>query len=60
MFEVLFKDTIHGTHTEIFDTFAEASEYWEQYADEPSCKAGVLTDLDNDEILWCFEDGSES
>ena len=59
MYEVIFEDVVHGTQVECFDSFEEAAEFWDEYADSPTCKAGTLTDLSNGEILWAFEDGAK-
>ena len=59
MFEIRFKDSVHGEQVERFETFAQATEYWEDFADTPTCISGELIDLDNGEIIWAFEDGSQ-
>lgn len=56
MYTVYFKDNIHGDIEQDFDTFAEASEYWQEYADTPSCVQGELFDRDANEIIWCFSE----
>ena len=47
-------DEIQGVITEDFSTFDEAAEYWQDYADTPTCTSGYLMDLDNKEIIWEF------
>ena len=54
MYRVTFLDSIHGEQDEQFDTFKEASEYWQDYADTPTCEHGRLTDLDTCEVIWDF------
>ncbi len=56
-FQIIFCDTIHDNQIAQFDTFEEAAEYWEMYADTPTCFAGELKDLENDEIIWEFNEG---
>ena len=56
MYNVRFVDTIHGENEENFDTYDAAIEYWNDYADTESCVAGWLTDLNNGEIIWQFDD----
>lgn len=56
MYNVRFVDTIHGEMEESFDSYDAAMEYWNSYADTESCVAGALTDLDNSEIIWQFDD----
>lgn len=55
-YEVVFADTIHGTIDECFDTFEEGAEFWNNYADTPSCVAGEFSDRDTGEIFWSFDD----
>ena len=55
-YQIIFEDSIHHTQITHFDTFAEAAEYWNYYADVPTCVAGELLDLDNGEIVWEFDD----
>lgn len=56
MFIVTFIDKNHGGSTNEFDTFAEAQEFWDEYADTPSCIFGELKDIDTDEIIWQFDE----
>ena len=53
-YRVSFTDEVHGVTTEDFFTFEEAAEYWQDYADTPTCIRGWLMDLDNNEIIWQF------
>ena len=53
-YSVSFTDEVHGVITEDFSTFDEAAEYWQNYADTPTCISGYLIDLDNKEIIWEF------
>lgn len=54
MFRVIFFDSVHGTITEDFEDFNEAVGYWDSYADTPSCFAGKMIDLTENEIIWAF------
>lgn len=54
MFRVIFDDEVHGISTEEFNTFDEAMEYWNSYADTPTCVHGELIDLNNNEMIWSF------
>jgi hypothetical protein len=60
MFRVVFTDSVLGEEQHDFETFADASEYWEQYADTPTCVEGELIDLTNGETIWAFCDGSQN
>ena len=53
-YRVSFTDEIHGVTTEDFTTFDDAAEYWQDYADTPTCVSGCLIDLENDEVIWSF------
>lgn len=55
MYEVNFVDTEHGDSTEHFETFDDAAEYWQEYADVLTCMAGSLVDLSNGEVIWDFD-----
>lgn len=50
-FQVIFCDSIHSTQIAQFDTFDDAAEYWQAYADIDTCYAGWLEDLENNEII---------
>lgn len=54
MYEVIFDDATHGEVTEQFDTFNEAVEFWQSYADTETCEAGELVDRTTGEIIWSF------
>ena len=56
-FQVIFCDEVHDTQIAQFESFDEAVEYWNMYADTPTCFAGELKDLENDEIIWEFNEG---
>ena len=56
MYNVRFTDSVHGETEENFETYDEAMEYWNSYADVDTCVAGTLMDLDNCEIIWNFDD----
>lgn len=56
MYNVWFMDTEHGESEETFPSYDEAMEYWNAYADTETCVAGVLTDMENAEIIWNFDD----
>ena len=53
-FQVIFEDEYFGLHINHFDDFASAQEYWDFYADAPTCIAGEMIDLDDDEVIWDF------
>lgn len=55
-FQVIFEDEVHGIHINHFDEFADAQEFWDFYADTPTCVAGEMLDLDNDEVIWEFNE----
>ena len=55
MYEVVFEDSLHGAIDEKFDTFDEAMEFWNSYADTPSCTAGELSDTETGEVIWTFD-----
>lgn len=59
MYRVMFKDSIHGIQCQEFDEFEMAAEYWNEYADTPSCVSGTLVDLENAEVLWSFDEGQK-
>lgn len=54
MYEVIFTDKEHGVNVESFETFDDAAEYWNDYADVPTCVAGELLDRSNGEVIWRF------
>ena len=49
----IISSELHVTH---FETFSEAQEYWDFYADAPTCVAGEMIDLDTKEIIWEFDE----
>lgn len=53
-FQVIFEDSTYGIHINHFDSFDEAQEFWDFYADAPTCEAGEMIDLDDGEIIWDF------
>ena len=55
-FKVTFNDKYYGLHVTHFETFSEAQEYWDFYADAPTCIAGEMIDLDTKEIIWEFDE----
>ena len=55
-YQVIFEDCVHNTQIMHFDTFAEAQEYWDDYADVETCTAGEMIDLDDGETIWEFGD----
>lgn len=57
MYQVIFCDEIHDTQVVQFENFDSAAEYWNDYADTPTCFAGELKDLDSGEIIWEFSEG---
>lgn len=54
MYQIIFSDSVHNTQIIQFDNFADASEFWQMYADIETCFAGELKDLANGEIIWEF------
>lgn len=54
MFTVTFIDKNHGGTTETFDEYAEAQEFWDNYADTTSCVYGRLEDENG--IIWEFDE----
>lgn len=56
-YQVIFCDEMHDTQVSQFDSFDEAVEYWNEYADTPTCFAGELKDLESGEIVWEFNEG---
>lgn len=56
MYEVNFFDSNLGEQIERFDSYEEAQEYWDQYAEAETCLAGKMIDLSNGEIIWDFDD----
>lgn len=54
MYIVIFNDEAQGMNVEYFDSFEEAVEYWDTYADTPTCKAGLLFDAKESEVIWKF------
>ena len=54
MYEVIFTDSEQGVNVESFETFDEAAEYWNDYADAPTCVGGALLDRSNGEVIWRF------
>ena len=55
MYQIIFCDSIHDTQIAQFDNFDDAAEYWQTYADIPTCFAGQLKDLNNEEVIWEFD-----
>ena len=56
MYRVMFNDSIYGVQCQEFEEFEMAAEYWNEYADTPSCVSGTLVDLENAEVLWSFDE----
>lgn len=54
MYQIIFDDEAYGEITENFETFDEAAEYWQEYADTPTCRRGQLWDMANGEVIWRF------
>ena len=51
---VLFNDEAQGANVEWFETFEEAVEYWDAYADTPTCTGGLLFDVEESDVVWKF------
>jgi len=56
MIKIIFDDAEHGTQYELFETYEQAQEYWDEYADTETCFGGVMYDIDNDEVIWEFHE----
>lgn len=54
VYQIIFDDEVQGKITEDFETFEEAAEFWQDYADTPTCAAGQLWDKSNGELIWQF------
>ena len=54
MYFVIFNDEVHGMNVENFDNFDDAMEYWNAYADTPTCLNGTLFDATTSEVIWQF------
>jgi len=54
MYRVTFIDSVHGEIDEEFDDFQNAADFWQDYADTPTCEMGRLTDLETGEVIWDF------
>lgn len=55
-YQITFQDETHGTFVTCFESFDEAIEYWNEYADTDTCIAGEFKDLETHEVLWSFDD----
>ena len=55
-FQIIFEDSVHGTQVAHFDSFIEAMEYWNEYADTETCVAGEFKTLHSDGIICEFDD----
>ena len=53
-FQIIFEDMVHGLQITHFDTYTDAQDYWDAYADVTTCVAGEMIDLDDGEIIWNF------
>ena len=54
MYRVVFVDEVHGENREEFNSWDEAVEYWNSYADTETCIEGELIDLEDGEVIWSF------
>ena len=54
MFTVTFIDKNHGGSSEAFNSFDEAQEYWDNYADTDTCIYGRLEDENG--VIWEFDE----
>jgi hypothetical protein len=55
-FQVVFEDKVHGTINEYFEDFQEGADFWNNYADTPTCIAGEFSDCETGEVFWSFDD----
>ena len=53
-YQVIFQDAVHGLQINHFEDFADAQEYWDDYADVETCEAGEMIDVDTGEVIWDF------
>lgn len=54
MFTVTFIDKSYGGSSETFNSFDEAQEYWDSYADTDTCVYGRLEDENG--VIWEFNE----
>ena len=54
MYQVYFDDEVKGEITEDFETFTEAADFYNDYADTETCTGGGLWDKATGEVIWEF------
>lgn len=54
MYVVTFYDEVQGEQVQEFITFDHAAEYWQDFADTPTCYGGKMVDTRNNETIWEF------
>lgn len=54
MYQVYFDDEVKGEITEDFETFTEAADFYNDYADTETCTGGGLWDKSTGEVIWEF------
>lgn len=56
MYNVTFIDTLFGEMSEDFEDWDSAINYWQDYADTPTCICGRLKEIETGEAIWSFND----
>lgn len=58
-YQIIFNDKEHGMQINHFETFEEAQEFWDDFAEVETCNSGVMIDLDDGETIWKFNEGEK-
>lgn len=53
-YKITFEDEVQGHVEETFETFPEAQDFWDEYADTNTCASGKMVYLPTNEIIWEF------
>lgn len=53
-YKVTFEDEVQGQIEEMFETYPEAQDFWDEYADTETCTSGKMTYLPTNEVIWEF------
>lgn len=53
-YKITFEDEVQGHIEETFETFPEAQDFWDEYADTDTCVSGKMVYLTTNEIIWEF------